>query len=104
MLKNLFVILLMSCLFFSCRSFSDMMNVGSNVKKLELGMSKRDVVSIMGKSYLSLGAIQTPEGNVEVIGYPTADDNLYRLHILEGKLVQWEYERIKPHRDHHRNN
>jgi len=81
-----------------------MINADSNIRKVELGMSKKKVIDIMGKSYRAVGAIHTPEGDVEIIGYENAEEGMYKMHILNDKLVQWEYEKPRPSRKHHNTN
>ncbi|MDH6316685.1 hypothetical protein M2459_002432 [Parabacteroides sp. PF5-5] len=104
MIRNVLFSLFIGCLLVSCSSYTDAIKADSNIRKIQLGMSKRNVISVMGKSYRSVGAIQTPDGNVEILGYTNAEDGMYKLHILNDKLIQWEYDKGRPpRREHHHN-
>lgn len=84
----------------SCGSMASMINADRNIRKVELGMSRNEVVSIMGKDFRVLGASRTEEGDIETIGYDNANDELYLLDFLEGKLVGYELTRPHQSRPH----
>jgi len=67
-----------------------------NMSKVELGMTKKEVVSIMGKEFKTIGANRVPEGDIEMIGYENAEGEVYVLRFLNGNLVN--YELTHPHR------
>ena len=64
---NLIKYILFSCfsigLFTSCgTTFNNAKNADNNIQKLELGMTKIEVIAIMGKTYKRLEVKQTAEG------------------------------------------
>ena len=65
-------------------------SLDSKVKQLRLGMTKQEVVSVLGARYTHLEAIAVPEGDLETIAY---SDNLYgnsyTIRFLNNKLVEW---------------
>jgi len=87
--------------FTSCGSSS----LVNKAKKLEIGMTKQEVVNIMGNDYITIAARQTPEGALETVKYGTY--YLYIISFMDGKLVEWVYEEFIPNQQqqpqHHRN-
>lgn len=71
------------------------MQVDSNIKKIELGMSKQQVISIMGKHYQAVGAYALPEGSVEILAYSNHENAVYNIHVLNDKVIRWEYEPVR---------
>ncbi len=67
--------------------------IESKMQQIELGMSKKKVVSILGKNYNIVGARITPEGAIESISYLSTnlgnEDSYYILSFKDGKLVEW---------------
>ena len=101
-LKHLFSFLLIAALtlsFSSCGSSS----LAGKAKKLEIGMTKKDAVNVMGKDYTTLAARQTPEGALETIRYENVEERPYIISFLNGKLVEWHIEKDRPHRPPHGN-
>lgn len=104
MIKKLLFSTLIVVLFAACASHS------KTIRDIELGMSKQQVVSIMGKGYISESSVQHPDGNVEIISYTSsaydASSTLittkYILHFLNGKLVEWYRDENRPHPRPHR--
>ncbi|SBW07077.1 hypothetical protein [uncultured Dysgonomonas sp.] len=100
MQKKLLIITLLIVTLVSCGSMKDAMYSEKNVRKVELGMTKEKVISIMGKSYTSAGAIQTPEGSVEIIRWDSVDDlEKYEFHFVDKILKEWHRVRLDYH-DH----
>ena len=54
----------------------------SKMKDIELGMTKKKVISILGKDFESAGARMTSEGSIETISYKTAS-KLYEMARIE---------------------
>ena len=77
------------------------------MKNIELGMTKKKVISILGKNFESTGARMTSEGSVETISYKTytlSDNNTegyYLLSFKDGKLVEWFKEKHPVHNHRH---
>lgn len=99
--KRLIFFFLVLCIVTSCSSMSSMINADKNIRKVQLGMSKKDVVSIMGKDFRVLGATADKDGNFETIGYDNANEELYVLVFSDGRLVNYELTRPHKHPPHH---
>lgn len=103
MTKKIFSILLLAVLFAACSSYK----TTSNIKKIEFGMTKKEIISVMGDKFRMEAGIPHPEGNIEVISYEYVDDagtitGRYYLHLKEGKLVEWYRDVDRPNDyDHH---
>lgn len=95
--KRLLCLITVCVLCMSCSSMKDMWNWDKNVKKVELGMTKKEVTSILGQSYVPFSAVQTPEGMMEAIRYDVEANNDYLIFYVysfrNGKLVEWHQDR-----------
>lgn len=92
MKKKLLLFSFMLLLLTAC-GVGSMISADKNIRKVELGMSKREVVSIMGKDYRVLGATVTDKGPIETIGYDNAYEEVYALTFSEDRLVNYELTR-----------
>lgn len=87
--------IILSLAIFSCiLSFSSCgtMNLGSKLKKVEIGMSKKEVINILGTGYDQVAARDTPDGTLEILRYynATIDGTIpYTVSFLNGTLVEW---------------
>ncbi len=95
-MKKLIVISLIACLFAACSSYNSMSKAKSNVRKVELGMTKKEVISVMGKVYEVAGASTTRDGmRVETLKYEGGDaisglvDRYYFFTFENSILVEW---------------
>jgi len=95
-MKKLIILSLIACLFAACSSYSNMTKAKNNVKKVELGMTKKEVISTMGKVYEVVGASTTRDGmRVETLKYEGGDattlliDRYYFFTFEDGVLVEW---------------
>lgn len=61
------------------------MSADGNARALQIGMTQGQVVDIMGNHYEVVGA---NEESV-VWGYKSADDGIYKLCFVKGKLTEW---------------
>lgn len=71
----------------------------SGTKQLRLGMSQQEVISTLGKNYKVMGAVATPDGEMETWSY--SDPNIMEeqnkriiVNIMDGRLVEWYREYI----------
>lgn len=91
-MKNLSIIVLfvvLGCVTFSCSSYRDSMNVEERVRKVTIGMTKDEVVNIMGNNYQSIEAFKTSGGDgVELLSYTNLQDDVYILRFENGRLVE----------------
>jgi len=92
-MRHLFVIIAVVLILTSCGSAQIF---DSRVKKLELGMTKKEVISIMGGSYDVLAASQVPEGNLEVLRYFSSLSYSYIVHLLNNELVEFHQDVYVP--------
>lgn len=88
-----FTILLCCVLFISCMTTK----YQSGISKLELGMTKQEVVSILGKNYTPLGAFTSPDGNVETWSYREenvmfGDQSSVIINFLNNRVDEWHRE------------
>lgn len=88
MLKQLFTIALTGLLLTSCASIQTAMYADQNMKKVNVGMTREQVVSIMGKGYQPLGA----RGNEVTLGYQNAEGGTYVLLFVDNRLYEWTKE------------
>ena len=85
------------CLLTSCgATYSNALAADKNIQKLELGMSKLEIINIMGSTYKRLEVKQTANGYRETLGFPDFQDGIYQLRLLDGKLQEWDY--IQPNK------
>lgn len=100
-LRLFLMLLLYTGLFVSCSSYKNMLSSDNNIKKIELGMTKDQVISIMGDSY---EIIRSKEGLV-VLGYESRGDGIYKLRFVNGILTEWNKEWLHryPVKDAHYN-
>lgn len=101
--KTLLSILLAVTLILSFTACSSSLMV-NKVKKLEIGMTKKEVINTMGKDYTTLAARQTPDGALETIRYesitPYPNDYSYIISFLDGKLVEWHIDEPRQGNQH----
>lgn len=55
----------------SCGTLMQPYQMDSKMKDIELGMTKKEVISILGKDFESAGARMTSESSIETISYKT---------------------------------
>ena len=77
----------------------------SKMKDIELGMTKKKVISILGKDFESAGAAWPPKVD-RTISYKTASmtentEGYYLLSFKDGKLVEWFKEKYPVHNHQH---
>ncbi|WP_293715878.1 hypothetical protein [uncultured Parabacteroides sp.] len=89
------------CLFTSCgATLSNAIAADNNIQKVELGMSKLEIIHIMGNTYKRLEVKQTHQGYRETLGYSDMQDGLYRFRLLNDKLQEWDYLQPSKCKDH----
>ena len=99
-------VLLATFLLTSCGTLMQPYQMHSKMKDIELGMTKKKVISILGKDFESAGARMTSEGSIETISYKTASmtentEGYYLLSFKDGKLVEWFKEKYPVHNHQH---
>lgn len=91
-MKKILVILFALSLFGACSSTH--VSLVNRIKQLELGMSKKEALAIMGDRYRVESAMEVPEGSLEILLFENPWDSDYTLYFLNGYLR--EYHRIVP--------
>ncbi|NDV79777.1 hypothetical protein [Dysgonomonas sp. 511] len=99
-LSRIFCFLFVSAILVSCSTVDD------GIKKTQLGMTKQQVVKVMGDNYQIKAMTQTSEGALEIWRYTmyvldssrqqTTARSYYLLHFLNGKLVEMYQEDAQP--------
>jgi len=74
---------LMLCGLSACSSMD------SRTRRLQLGMSRAQVVGVLGSSYTVVGARQESDGAVEVLRFGDQDRDQLFTYFRDGELVQW---------------
>lgn len=79
-----------------CATVMNPYKMDNRMHKIELGMTKQKVISILGKDFESAGARITPDGPIESISYKTVtmtiadySEGYYILSFKNGILVEW---------------
>lgn len=85
MVRILFLISILALLLTSCATIGSMLHADHNMKKVEINMTKDEVISIMGNVYELIGSTE----ELLIIGYKTADDGIYKLYFEHGILKEW---------------
>lgn len=70
-------------------------NMDKLSQQLELGMSRQEAISIMGKDFFVESAHQEREGKMEVLHFKSLYYSEYLLYFLNGELVEF-HRYIKP--------
>lgn len=74
----------------SCASNIALMNADKNMRNLKIGMTKQDVIKIMGSNYKSAGAERSVDGStLEKISYDNLSNEEYQLELHNDTLVRW---------------
>lgn len=97
MRKLLVLFITLSTCLPSCSLF-DQMSVDRRVRKVEIGMTEKEVIRIMGRSYEIVGA----SGNMRIINYPAPPDYEYRFRFVGGRLESFAKERTSTHPQNNR--
>ena len=90
MVKGIYVLLTMFLLM-GCATVMNPYKMDNRMHKIELGMTKQKVISILGKDFESAGARITPDGPIESISYKTVTMTIadYILSFKNVILVEW---------------
>lgn len=93
--KSFLLIYCAGCLLIGCVSNYVTWSANANIKKIALGMSKDQVVTILGKDYLIASSSKNDYGKpVEVLAYKSDINEEYRLKFVNDQLTEWNREFI----------
>lgn len=72
-----------------CTTVMSLSATRSNFNKIEIGMTKDQVISIMGQPYLREAYPSTEGGSIQVLYYQTEFDALTPVVLKESKVEGW---------------
>ncbi len=91
--KSWLLVYCVGCLLTACVSNHITWNTNANIKKVALGMSKEQVIQILGGDYLAASSSKDDRGNrVEVLAYKSDVYEEYRLKFVNAQLTEWSRE------------
>jgi hypothetical protein len=83
------IAMIICCILFSSCGVTGSMNMGRKIKNVEIGMTKKEVIDILGNTYEVMAARDTPDGTLEVLRYSGFWGHTYIVNFVDGKLVEW---------------
>lgn len=96
-MKKLITFIFLGVFISSCSPKVLPMNVIKNMQKLDLGMSKEQVIEIMGKYYIANSNFVNHEGKSEqTIAYSIDEFDEFRLLFIDNKLMSWDRFKLAP--------
>lgn len=96
--RNLCLSLLILIFANGCVSNNIAWKTNENIKKISIGMSKNEVISILGEKYMITSSSKDEAGNhTETLGYKSDTAEEYKLVFINQKLTQWSREHIRKH-------
>lgn len=83
------------CFFNACVPNNITWTANKNIKKLELGMKKEQVIAILGEKYMVASASKDEYGKlIQVLGYKSDSSEEYKLKFVNNELKEWNREHI----------
>jgi hypothetical protein len=65
------------------------------IKEVNLGMTKSEVIAILGPKYMIASSSKDEKGNpTEVLAYKSDSSEEYRLKFISNKLIEWNREHV----------
>ncbi len=93
MVKKALLFISIAFLIAGCKSTMNIWNADSNMKKIELDMTKEQVIKKMGNEYHRVGSFKADDGTlVEILGYQNTGSDFYILQFENGILKEWHKE------------
>ncbi|GAB3914597.1 hypothetical protein GCM10028803_60290 [Larkinella knui] len=93
--KNLVLIYCLGWLLTACVSNHITWNANSAMKKVTIGMSKEQVIQLVGDDYMIASSSKDDKGNhLEVLAYKSDVDEEYKLKFINSRLMGWSREHI----------
>jgi len=94
-IKNIFSGFIIICLLNACVTNNITWTANQNIKKLELGMKKEQVIAILGEKYMVASASKDGYGKViQVLSYKSDSSEEYKLTFVNNELKEWNREHI----------
>ncbi|TDE13656.1 hypothetical protein [Dyadobacter psychrotolerans] len=94
-IKNTVIALLIICFLNACAMNNIAWKTNENIKKVEIGMTKEQVIQILGNKYMITASSKSNQGHaVEVLGYKSDTDEEYKLTFISNKLTEWNREHV----------
>lgn len=92
-MKKIFLFVSVAFLLVGCKSTLNIWNADSNMKKVELEMTKEQVIKYMGDEYHRVSSFKADDGTlVETLGYQNTGSDFYILQFENGILKEWHKE------------
>ena len=92
-MNKTFLICMFSIILALLASSCSSLTVEKKARNLEIGMTKKEVMNIMGNNYTVMAARDTPDGAVETISYLSTLDPPFVITFLDGRVVEWYMDR-----------
>ena len=83
-----FFLLILAGIILSCSSYNKVAGTDHQMKKVSPGMSRKKVISIMGKNYEVIAA----KNDTYILGYKASENGFYKLVFEDNKLKEWTKE------------
>jgi outer membrane protein assembly factor BamE (lipoprotein component of BamABCDE complex) len=91
--RSVLLIYCLGCLLTACVSNHINWSTDANIKKIALGMSKEQVIQILGDDYMVASSSKDERGNrIEVLAYKSAAYEEYKLKFVNAQLAEWNRE------------
>jgi len=85
------ILIMMTCILASCSTSKELINIDHKIRKIDIGMTKRKVVSILGDDY----EITSSRDKTFVLGYKSSNNGIYKFIFIDGKLKEWNKDYIR---------
>ncbi|GAB3900396.1 hypothetical protein GCM10028825_51590 [Spirosoma agri] len=93
MVKRFVLVYCLSYLLTACTSNYINWHTNDNIRKIGLGMSKEQVIQVLGKNYMVSSSSKDERNNqIEVLAYKSDAHEEYRLKFINDKLTEWNRE------------
>ena len=87
-MKKITLLLFCTILLASCATWNSIISADKNMRKLDINMTKNEVVDIMGNNYEVINRTE----NTFVLGYKSSDEGIYMLFFEDDLLKEWNKE------------
>lgn len=94
-IKSEVIVFLLSIWMTGCVTNNLAYRTNEKIKQVNLGMTKSEVIAILGPKYMIASSSKDEKGNpAEVLAYKSDSSEEYRLKFISNKLIEWNREHI----------
>ena len=94
-IKNIIIFFLAIFFLNACVMSNVAWKTNEKIKKVEIGMTKDQVIQILGNKYMITSSSRNDKGSpVEVLGYKSDSNEEYKLMFVDNKLTEWNREHV----------